>query len=179
MQAMRERDLLRNTLVIFTSDHGEMMFDFGKTGKSRFYECVIRMPLIVMPPGGLASARSVDGLVETFDIAPTVLDYCGAEVPSDMSAASLRPFVEGRGEGKEFILSEYTDGNRTAAGACVRTERYKYCFWGLNGPQQFYDLREDPLERQNVIDDPGLRGEVTQHRMLMLYRLTRTGARPL
>jgi arylsulfatase A-like enzyme len=179
VQAMRERDLLRNTLVVFTSDHGEMMFEFGKVGKSRFYECVIRMPLIVMPPGGLASVLPVDGLVETFDVAPTLLDYCGADVPSDMSAASLRPLVEGRGKGKELILSEFTDGNRTTQGTCVRTERYKYCFWGRSEPQQFYDLHEDPLERHNVIDDPGLQEVITRHRMLMLDRLTRTGARPL
>lgn len=179
VDVMRERDLTRNTLVIFTSDHGEMMFEFGRTGKSRFYECVIRMPLIVVPPGGLADGRSVDGLVETFDIAPTVLDYCAAAIPEDMSASSLRPLVETGGPGKEMILSEFTHGKRTARGTCVRTERYKYCYWGQGEPDQFFDLQEDPLERCNAVADPQYRDEVARHRLLMLDRLTQTGVRPL
>ncbi len=179
LDVMRERDLLRNTLVIFTSDHGEMMFEFGRTGKSRFYECVIHMPLIVAPPGGVESGRMVDGLVETFDIGPTVLDYCGAGVPPEMSAASLRPLVEGRGKGKEMILSEFSDGRRTERSTCVRTERYKYWFNGHGEPEQFFDLQEDPLERRNVADAPEVQEEMTRHRLLMLDRLTRTGVRPL
>jgi len=179
VEALRERGLLDNTLILFVSDHGEMMFEFGRTGKSRFYECVTRMPLIVVPPGGAESARTVDGLVETFDVAPTVLDYCGAEVPEDMSAASLRPLIEGRGQGKEVVLSEFSDADRCTRGTCVRTDRYKYAFWGLGGEEQFFDLQEDPLERRNAIDDPACREEIERHRLLMLDRLTRSGMRPL
>jgi len=179
LDAMRDCGLLRNTLIVFTSDHGEMMFEFGRTGKSRFYECVIRMPLVVVPPGGLEAGRQVDGLVETFDIAPTVLDYCGAEVPPEMSAASLRPLIEGRGQGKEVILSEFTDAERAARGTCVRTERYKYSFWGRGQDEQFFDLQADPLERRNAVGDPQYRRAIGRHRLLMLDRLSRTGARPL
>jgi len=179
IETLRERGLLENTLIIFVSDHGEMMFEFGRTGKSRFYECVIHMPLIVVPPGGIESGRAVDGLVETFDIGPTVLDYCAAEVPSDVSAASLRPLIEGRGQGKEMILCEFTDGKRQTRGTCVRTQRYKYCFWGLGQEEQFFDLQEDPQEISNAIGDAAYRQEVDRHRLLMLDRLTRTSMKPL
>jgi len=137
------------------------------------------MPLIVVPPGGLQSGRAVDGLVETFDIGPTVLDYCVAEVPSGVSAASLRPLIEGRGKGKAMILSEFTDGKRQTRGTCVRTQRHKYCFWGLGQEEQFFDLQQDPLERSNAIGDAAYREEVDRHRLLMLDRLTRTSVRPL
>jgi len=96
-----------------------------------------------------------------------------------MSAASLRPLVEGRGEGKEMILSEFSDGRRAERATCVRTERYKYWFTGRGEPEQFFDLREDRLERRNVVDAPEMQVEVTRHRMLMLDRLARTGVRPI
>jgi len=179
IEVMRERNLLENTLIIFTSDHGEMMFEFGRTGKGNFYECIIHMPLIVVPPGGLPSGRMVDGLVETFDIGPTVLDYCNAELPPEMSATSLRPLVEGHGEGKEMILCEFTDARRSRRSVCVRTERYKYWFSGRDEPERFFDLENDPLERHNAADAPHLQAELARHRMLMLERLARTGARPL
>ena len=126
---------------------------------------------------GLETGRQVDGLVETFDIAPTVLDYCGAEVPSDMSAASLRPLIEGNGQGKEMILSEFTAAKGAASRTCVRTERYKYSFGGRGEPERFFDLQEDPLERHNAVADPQYRDEVARHRLLMLDRLTRTSIR--
>jgi arylsulfatase len=179
VETLRERGLLESTLILFVSDHGEMMFEFGRTGKSRFYECVVRMPLIVVPPGGVESGRTVDGLVETFDIAPTVLDYCGAEVPAAMSAASLRPLIEGRGQGKEMILCEFSSGRRDSLGACVRTGRYKYNFWSNTREEQFFDLHEDPLERRDAIGDAAYREEIDRHRLLMLDRLACTGARPL
>jgi arylsulfatase A-like enzyme len=179
LDAMERRGLLDSTLIIFTSDHGEMMFEFGRTGKSRFYEPVIRMPLILVPPGGLSEGHQPDGLVETFDIAPTVLDYCGADVPAEMSAASLRLLVEGRGRGKEMVLSEFTDAGRQTQTTCVRTECYKYWHESPRGDECLFDLESDPLERHNVAADPECRAEVDRHRLLMLERLARTGARPL
>ena len=80
------RKLIDNTLILFTSDHGEMMFERGRLGKGNFFEPVIRVPLIVVPPGGIAGGREVPGLVESFDVAPTCLDYAMAEIPATMSA---------------------------------------------------------------------------------------------
>ncbi len=175
---MQERGLLENTLIIFASDHGEMLYEFGRLGKGSFYEPIIRVPLIVAPPGGVATGRVVDGLVETFDIAPTVLDYAGAEVPSGMSAQSLRPPTEGTGTGKEMAVCGFTSGDRSRRGVCARTERYKYAFWGRGEPEQFFDLQEDPLERHNAIEDAKYGEEIQRHRLLMLDHLMRASQRP-
>jgi len=177
MQALTERGLWQNTLVLFVTDHGEMLGDFGRGGKANFYEAVIRSPFIVTVPGGHAPPRQVDDLVETMDIAPTILDYAGLPVPPEMQAKSLRPLLEGKGRGKEAILCEYTSNDREVSGKCVRTRRYKYCFWGQGRPEQFYDLQEDPHERRNAISDPRYRGEIDAHRRLMLDLLSDAGAR--
>ncbi|MBM4047120.1 MAG: DUF229 domain-containing protein [Planctomycetes bacterium] len=177
MQALTERGLWQNTLVLFVTDHGEMLGDFGRGGKANFYEAVIRSPFIVTVPGGHAPPRQVDDLVETMDIAPTILDYAGLPVPPEMQAKSLRPLLEGKGRGKEAILCEYTSNDRQVSGKCVRTRRYKYCFWGQGRPEQFYDLQEDAHERRDAISDPRYRVEIDAHRRLMLDILSDAGAR--
>jgi len=171
MAALEEKGILDNTLIIFVSDHGEMLFDRGRLGKGNFYEPVIRMPLIVKPPQQGAEAMQVDGLVETFDVAPTALDYAGAEIPPAMSASSLRPIIEGKASGKKVALCQFVTNDKSVKGMCVRTERYKYAYWGGKRPEQFFDLQEDPLERRDLMDEPKYRDEIGRHRVLMIDRM--------
>ena len=172
MATLAERGLWDNTLVIYVTDHGEMMGERGRLGKGNFLEPVIHLPLIVTLPEGQATPPVADGLVETMDIAPTILDYAGLPIPAEMAATSLRPLLEGAAEGKEAILCEYTSNDRARSGACVRTRRHKYAFWGRGEPEQFFDLEADPLERRNLIGDPGYREDIDRHRLLMLEKLT-------
>ena len=174
--ALVDRGLLEQTLIIFTTDHGEMLFDRGRLGKGNFFEPVIRAPFIVVPPGGPPTVTEVNGLVETFDIAPTALDYAGAQIPSAMSAASLRPILEGQSTGKEAAVCEYLTNDRSLRGTCVRTPRYKYARWSGGRPEELYDLQEDPLERQNRATDPQYRDEVDRHRLLLIDHLMHTPA---
>ncbi len=180
VEALEERGLIENTLILFTTDHGEMMFERGRLGKGNFTEAVIRAPLIVVPPGepadGLVGGREVEGLVETYDIAPTVLDYARAEIPATMSARTLRPLVEGAGQGKDLALCEYTSNDRSERGICVRTERAKYEYWSPSGQERFYDLQADPLERRNLVAQAQYQDEIDRHRLLMIDRLTHTPA---
>ena len=174
--ALEEKGLLENTLILFTSDHGDMAFERGRGGKALFFEAVIRMPLIVVPPRPSSLGSDAGGLVETYDIAPTILDYACAQVPDTMSAASLRPIVEGRGVGKEMALSEYRSNDRTERGICVRTEGFKYAYWGHGDVERFFDLDQDPLERHNRVGDPACQEEVARHRRLLIDRLVHTPA---
>jgi arylsulfatase A-like enzyme len=175
VEALEGRGLIENTLIVFTTDHGEMMFERGRLGKGNFTEAVIRAPLIVAPPGGLAG-RVVEGLVETYDIAPTILDYARAEVPATMSARTLRPLVQGESPGKDVALCEHQSNDRSERGICVRTERGKYEIWSPSGRERFYDLQADPLERRNLIAQAPYRDEVDRHRRLMIERLMNTPA---
>ena len=101
MGLLDRRDLWRNTLVIVASDHGDMAGDYNMMEKGNFYEEVLRVPLIIVPPGEGVGRRRVTGLVELADLAPTMLDYAGLPIPPQMAARTLRPLVEGADETRD------------------------------------------------------------------------------
>lgn len=153
LAALSEHGLLDNTLVIYTSDHGEMLGDFAMSGKGNFYEGSIHVPLVISPPSG-GRAREHHGLTEVTDIAATVLDYAGIERPPEMTASSLRPVIEGGEADRPSILSEFTTNDRRISGRCLRTERFKYVLWNCDQGGELYDIKEDPQERLNLYNDP-------------------------
>jgi len=172
IDTLEERGLLEETLIVFTSDHGEMAGDYNAMAKGNFYEEVLRVPTIVAPPGG-SDVDRFDGLVEISDLAPTILDYAGVPKPDVVPTRSLRPVLEGeRDDHRDSVLCEYTTNDRSRRSKCVRTDRYKYVFHGTDREDEFYDLEDDPEELNNRIDDPARREEVTRHRALLLDRLT-------
>ena len=174
MQVLTERNLWGNTLILFTSDHGELLGDFGDLGKGNFVEPVIRVPYFLVPPGG-ADGRTYDGLVEHVDLAPTILDYAGVPQPASLPGRSLRPLLEGRElPPKDAILCEYVTNERRKRGMCLRSDRYKYVVWDTDQPVELYDLQEDPDELVNVAAQPAYRPIVQEHADLLLRRLLRT-----
>ena len=195
--ALTRRGLWEHTLVIFTTDHGAMLGDFGQTGKGNFLEPVIRVPYIVVPPGGAPAVpsgetlggggrqRTYDGLVEHVDLVPTILDYAGLSQPDDLPGRSLRPVIEGRASDftpKEFVVCEHGvpagEGEPVRRRQCLRTERYKYLSPGADHPAEFYDLHEDPQELVNVVDDLQYAAEIRCHAELFIVHrlLTETNA---
>jgi len=176
LQTLRDVGLWENTLIVFATDHGEMLGDFGRFGKSIFHEHVLRVPLIVAAPGPKADGTGArcEELVETFDIAPTILDYAGVEIPPEMQAVSLRPIIEGRPhEPKRQILSGFAAPGRGINGKCIRTERYKYVCWNTD-IGELYDMQADPLEQRNLWADPACADLVRRHEQLLLRTLLET-----
>lgn len=172
---LKELDLYDNTLILFTSDHGEMMGDFGKFGKGNFLEQVIRMPLIVKPPAGEEGIQSkVSDLVELIDLAPTILDYAGVRIPSTIQGSSLRPVMTGEANGKEQILCEQTTNKQDSHGKCIRTERYKYARWSPQGREELYDLHEDPDEWVNLAGDERYASILSEMRARLIDHLSTT-----
>jgi arylsulfatase len=187
MEVLTRRGLWDNTMVVFTTDHGDLLGDFGKLGKSTFLEPVIRAPYIVVPPGTSPAPsghvpRAFDGLVEHVDLAPTFLDYAGVEHTADLPGRSLRPVLEGTGElpALDGILCEYTSNERDFHSKCLRTVRYKYVITSsahVPSRVELYDLEQDPQETTNVAGDPSYRDELARHAEL-LRRLTLTERNP-
>ena len=109
LEAIGELD---NTLIIFHSDHGEMLGDHGLLYKGcRFYEGLVHVPLIVSGPGVQADKRS-DALVELVDLAPTLLDAANIAVPERMQGESLLPLLSGKADldhHKSHVFCEYND----------------------------------------------------------------------
>jgi arylsulfatase A-like enzyme len=148
------------TLVIFTSYHGVMVGDHGLLlSGPRIFEGLVRVPLIMSWPGVIAADIQREGLVELTDIAPTILDFCGIEVPAAMQGRSLRPLLAG-GEEKphrSFVRSEYIDAVelRTKTRATMyRDGRYKLVVYHDQGLGELYDLARDPDEFDNLWDSP-------------------------
>ena len=170
-QTLEECGKADNTLIIFTSDHGDHMGDWSRGGKGTFWEGSTRVPFIVAPPSNMPRVPHVDGVIETFQVASTILDYAGVEIPKEMQATSLKPVVEGTADAPGIALCEYEDNNQVIRGKSVTTNRYKYAFWNTEDGQELYDMEEDPLEMRNLARDPGARDLVRQHEDMLLQHL--------
>jgi len=111
IEALERTGQRENTIVIFTSDHGETLGDHGLLLKGcRFYEGLVRVPLVISWPGRFEAALRCDALVELTDLAPTLLEACGLPVPKRTQGRSLLPILTGVGgphHHRDFVRSEY------------------------------------------------------------------------
>lgn len=159
--ALRERGLDRDTLIIFTSDNGYFLGGRGLVDKFFAYEESIRVPLVVFDPrlGESQRGRRLDALALNIDLAPTLLDYAGVATPPAMQGRSLRPLVEGRDTEwrREFFYEHhFRFRGMIPPSEAVRTERWKYVRFYEEQPvfEQLFDLETDPLEINNLAADP-------------------------
>jgi arylsulfatase A-like enzyme len=170
LQALHETGQEENTLIIFTSDHGEGLGSHRWTGKMMYYQEEAAVPLIVAWKGVTPSGR-IDRthLVSGLDILPTICDYAGVPGPSVMRGQSLRAIIEKPEQsGHEFVASEMAQGQ--VRSFMVRTKKYKYMtFPERNGPgaEMFLDLEADPGEMKNLAAQPALASEIERHRKLL------------
>ncbi len=142
-----------NTLVIFTSDHGEMLGDHGMHSKVIFYEGSVHVPLLMRFPGRIKPGTVVDEPVSTMDVAPTILEYLGMKAPKT-DGISLRPFIEGKPV-KHDVVS-YSLG-RTEPNYMIRIGDLKLMMAQNDkgrGVDALYDLKADPMEMRNLIVSP-------------------------
>ena len=164
LEALRETGQDRDTLVVFMSDHGEMLGDHGIYFKGpHFYDCQMRVPLVIRWPGGSVNAgRRIEGLVELVDLAPTLLDAGGLEIPQRMQGKSLLPMLRGEAETEfvhEQVFAEYYNAwtHGDAYGSMLRTQKEKIVVYHGTGQGEFYDLENDPQEFLNLWEEPLVR----------------------
>ena len=150
-----------NTIVIFTSDHGEMLGDHGLIQKGcRFYEGLVRVPLIFSWPGHIKAGLRSDALVELSDKAPTLLQLVDEEVPGHMTGKSLLPILKGDASPsyhRDFVRCEYYDALQAPDGTFAtmyRDQQYKLVVYHGRAYGELYDLEEDPDEFVNQWEPP-------------------------
>lgn len=165
LDALEASGQAENTLVIFTSDHGDALGDHGLMYKGcRFYEGLVRVPLILRWPGKFTPGLRSDALVELIDLTATILDAAGIDPPESMQGRSLAPIATGTEDPSHFrssVRSEYfealdphfTGGSGTYA-TMFREKRYKLCIYHSISAGELFDLQEDPWEHHNIWDDP-------------------------
>ena len=157
LAALRDTKLLDDTLVVFTSDHGEMLGERGMWYKQAFFEDAVRVPLVVSLPGQRTGRRE-PRIVSLVDLAPTLLEaaHDGAlpELASPLEGTSLAPLLRGETlAGEAEAIAEYSDMGVCAPGRMVRSGPLKYVYTHGH-PALLFDLARDPLELENAAGDP-------------------------
>ena len=154
MDALEGRGMLDNTVVVFASDHGEMLGDHGLYKKSVPYEAALRVPLLIAGPG-IAGGRVSDALVELIDVNPTLCDLAGLPAQQAIDGRSVGPVLRGeRAEHREDVVSALRRFR------LIRTRTHKL-IENYNDRTELYDLTSDPDELHNLADaEPDLRREL-------------------
>lgn len=147
-----------HTIVVFTSDHGDMLGSHGQRLKRKPWEESIRVPGILRYPAKLKAGRITEALLTHVDLAPTLLSLCGLPVPKDMQGTDLSGVVLGTSDrGPDSALFQifvpFAGDETPNPWRGVRTDRHMYARTEA-GPWVLYDLKDDPYETKNLADDP-------------------------
>lgn len=170
LSAMEDMDLMDNSIIVFTSDHGEMLGERGMWFKQSFFEGSARVPLIITQPGGAGAGR-VDKITSLVDLLPTFVSWAGRSAPEDVSpldGQDLNILIDGNADDWDnAVIVEYTGEGVSAPCRMVRRDSYKYIYTHGH-PPQLYDLESDPLELTNLAGNAGTADiETRLHRELM------------
>lgn len=160
LQTLSATGMADNTVIVFTSDHGDMLGERGLWYKMTFFEWSARVPLIISAPGRFRP-KTIDRNVSLLDIFPTLVDMGGGPsrpVPAESAqTSSLVPLLEGAGTpGRDPVVAEYLAEGAVAPCFMVLKDRCKYIFSDPDPPMLF-DLETDPSERVNLAGNPGCR----------------------
>ena len=149
LKALEQTGQLDNTIIIYSSDHGLAIGSHGLRGKQNMYEHTIGVPLIFRGPGIPADRRTA-AQCYLRDLYPTICDLCDVPIPDTVTAKSLKPILDGSQEPiHQAVFAHFRDSQRA-----IRTDRWKYIRYPLADREQLFDLKQDPLEQNNVADDP-------------------------
>jgi choline-sulfatase len=171
IKTLRESGNAENTLIVFSSDHGECAGSHGFNQKTVFYEESVRVPFIIVPPK--KTEKKVDNrLINTgIDLLPTLLDYAGLPIPQDLPGKSLRPVVENKTPdwNRDYIIVQnQMDQFGPIEGRLVVTENFKYAVYsqGLHR-ESLYNLKNDPYENKNLAILPEYKSVLDANRKLL------------
>jgi len=146
LSTIRECGLEDNTVIVFTSDHGDMMGSHQLSGKGVLFEEAVRVPLLIKIPG--VRARAISEPVSQVDIVPTLLDIMGKPIPNELDGYSWKPI--------NVFIEWFPSVQQGHVDHLVRTiitpDGWKFN-WGVLGRHELYNLKEDPLESTNLASD--------------------------
>lgn len=174
LQALEETGQAERTIIVFTSDHGEMLGAHGRIAKCVMYKESVRVPLLIHLPGQEEQGR-ITGPVSQIDLVPTLLELLGEDpADADLPGRSLASLCRKAATGQTLSAREHASPcviewtpKHQPIKTDVRTivthegERYSYYF---NGEEELYDLEDDPRERHNLAHDPAKRDRIAELR---------------
>ena len=150
VEELRKRGELDNTIIVYSSDHGEMLGDHSLWGKSLPFQASAGVPLLVSGPGVRRGEQS-DALVSLIDVTASFLDYGGVRLPDDHEGRTLRPLLESAGEDdRDYTRSALATRSRgRAPWRMVQDHRYKLVE-GYGDGRLLFDHETDPWENENL-----------------------------
>ena len=154
-----EHNLTENTVVIYLSDQGFYMGEHGWFDKRFMYEESFRTPMVARYPGVIKPHSEINGFAMNLDIAPTMLEIAGVDIPSDMQGVSILPLMTGEKKNvrKELFYHYYENGEHAVSPHFgVRTNRYKLIHYYKRVEEwELFDLKKDPQEMNNLYGKKG------------------------
>ncbi len=175
LSTLKKLRLESNTVIIFTSDHGDGIGAHRWAQKNMFYDETARIPFIISQKGTTKIGTSAFLVNNGLDIMPTICDYAGAKVPEKCKGMSLRDIAEGNKPGKNrkyvacstrFVQDLLQDGKPiNLEGRMIRTENYKYYIFNQGKqPEMLIDMKNDPGEMENLVGNPDYKKVLDEHR---------------
>ena len=190
---LKESGQYESTLIVFTSDHGEQLGDHYLFGKVGYFDSSYAIPLIIRVPENsfpasgkiTGSDKQINAFTEAIDVMPTILDWLEAEIPEECDGCSLMPLLGGNvpenwrtevhwefdfreiGSFQPMIEQQFGMSPDQCSLTVFRDDRYKYVHMTAL-PPLFFDLKEDPEEFVNRVDDPDFRNLVLEYTQKML-----------
>jgi arylsulfatase A-like enzyme/poly(3-hydroxybutyrate) depolymerase len=160
LDALKESGLEDNTIVVFTSDHGEMNGAHSMVAKNKFYDESSRVPFLIAGPGvkkGVVDRKHF--ISASTDLLPTFCDYAGVPIPEGLHGNSIRKIAEGKSPEawREYVISE------NIGGRMLRTDGFKYIYY-RGGTEVLYDMEKDPGEMDNLAAYPEYRKQMDTYK---------------
>lgn len=156
LEYLDDEGLAESTLVIYMGDNGFSFGEHGLIDKRHFYEESVKVPFLVRCPDIMEGGQTIGKMIQNIDVAPTILEMAGIQKPEHMQGMSIMPILKGEEIAwRDRIFYEYYweySYPQTPTMHGVRTDRYKLIrYHGVWDTNEFYDLKEDPYEMNNLI----------------------------
>ena len=179
LKALDDAGLTDNTLVLFTSDHGDGVASHRWTAKLSLYEEPTHIPMLVRLPGQIPAGRiDTKHLVSQLDVLPTFCEYAGIAALPSFRGRSLKSILENpKAKWRDYVVTELADDtlDKSRKGRMIRTAQYKYnVYSGGARNEQLFDLKYDPGETRNLAYEPSMRHIVKKHRDMLRAWMQKT-----
>lgn len=173
ISALEEYGEIENTIIIFVSDHGDMLGDHNFYRKALPYEGSIKVPFIIYDQGnilnGIKGTEFYDP-IELRDIMPSILDMAGIDIPNTVDGRSVKDLIQGKSKFlREYIHGEHSFGEYS--NHYITNGKEKYIWFSKSGREQFFNLEKDKFELNDLIDDEKYKNRIEYYRNILIKEL--------